>query len=146
MKPMNEKIDPEAFWKTFVVNHAMSPQATYLDKMWPDYISYKPDIKEYEGKDNYLCLMQRSTHTGEIINTYNLLWQTLQPLVQMKVMGARMKGKTDFNAIKYEIIDFSIECKVSDSVIIGGKRQRGNVETATIKALCHPFVKGGVVH
>jgi len=147
---MHQTINPTKFWEKFVIPHKLKPEATFEEKSWPDYITHDP-AAVVEPHENKFQLSRTSSHDGNIVNTYELLWTVLKPLVFMNVISNNFKGRKDYNAIKYTIGDILIECELDATIIMGDRKERGNVETATLDVISfpHTIVKPptkGVIH
>jgi hypothetical protein len=130
-------INPKLVWERYIVPQRMKPGCTEEEKAWPDYITYDPEGMP-ETHENMFTLSRTSSHDGNIANTYDLIYSLMEPLIFMRVVSNNFKGRKDYNAIKYVIGDINMEVSFDTSIAMGNKKERGNVEVATLKVISYP--------
>ena len=139
-RTLKAEVNPVLFWERYVVPQKM-PTASEEERSWPAYITFDPEgIKDTPDNDpDLFSIEDRMTSDGSIGSTYEMIWRVFSHLVFMKVLAKKYEGRKDFNAITYRMGHIMVENDIDGSIILpNGKKQRGNVEVARIRAIGIP--------
>lgn len=138
-RTLKAEVHPKLFWERFVVPQKMQ-NASPEDKEWPAYITFDPTIAEVpDNNEELFSIEDRATHDGNIANTYELIWRVFSHIVFMKVLAKKYEGVKEFNTITYRMGHIMVENDIDGSLILpNGKRERGNIEVARIRAIGTP--------
>jgi len=139
-RTLKAEVNPVMFWERYVVPQKIAATAHPSEKEWPAYITFDPTIADVPDENEELfSIEERSTHDGNIQNTYEMIWRVFQHIVFMKVLAKKYEGRKDFNAITYRMGYIMVENDIDGSLILpSGKRERGNIEIARIRAIGTP--------